>query len=337
MKAKNLQTLVEEVIESLPVPEDDQKALERQVIEMSRCNNYTWVRKLVSEGLMRSYPETVLCKRIRDGFHNKVQNLEFTSKHKFDNDFPIVGFAVDAKSSPMSNDVYLKRDLGMMGWHICRPIETYEFDFGTDDAKNEPLSEYNICRKPGKQKARVIWVSATFPIVNERVESFTQKVLSEFPMFYHVSLDRLRARISSADVENGLIPQESEFGDFLYPPRNYIFSSKMAVLEWIRELLSGTIRNLVDMRNARRIGNDIQRNGGDRMNAKVAAPEYQKESEFPLAVYQVDLRKMVEDGHPLRLYRDNNWRDQPDAFFTMDHIPGEYLQDVTDEFARKSI
>lgn len=305
-------------------------SLENLTEELLLCDGYQMCRQMISEGLIRSYPEDAVCRRMLSTYGVRAKNIEFTSANKHDNDLPIIGMAIDARGNPQILTGFTKRDLGMLGWHICRPVEYYAFDFGTQESKEDEFSEYNMCKDPGRHHAYVFWLAPNSPISNERVSSFTKEILSKYPKFYHVSLDRLRARINLAK-NTGLIPQESEFGDFLYPPRNYLFSSEDAAARWVEDLLT-TELGTTKLRNLRVVGNDVQRNNGNRTRAAPADDKFQSKNAWPLAVYEVDLRKLVDDGHPLRLYRDNNWADQPDAFFTMDHIPGEYLRDITDEF-----
>ena len=251
---------------------------------------------------------------------------------KFDNNLPCVGIAVDAKSNPQIFKAGIRRELNVCGWFESEPPQTYDFNFEVDPSSN-PLAKFGFCNQPGVQSAIVTWVKARYPIHTENVKEFTEKVLRSTKTFYHVSIERLMARIQSSNGAGGLIPRASKSGDFWYPERNYVFGSKSAMLNWINGLLGSEFENTVS-RNLRRIGNDVRKKEAEnkeRKDAKVADEKYQKFTDWPIAIYKVDLKRMVSDGRPLRLYRDNNWESQIPAYFTPDLIPQQYLHDITRE------
>lgn len=305
-----------------------EEELERRVEEIALINGYEQQRQLISEGLLRSFPEEMLCKRIASAYSGKVKNLQFVAIDKFDNDLPCVGIATDAKSNPKMFENLIKRELGVTGWFISEPPSFQQFEFDNETDRDNPLSKYGFCNNPGTQRAYIMWVKARFPISGDNVQAFTKKVLDSTPIFYHVSLERLNARIQLASGGGGLVPQESTKGAFLYPERNYVFGTKEAMIDWLNDVLGVNFRKTAT-NNLRRIGNEVQKNKGDRNRAPVADEQYQNLADWPITIYTVDLNRLVADGHPLRLYRDNNWPKSVSAYFTPDPIPQQYLNDVT--------
>lgn len=218
-----LETISEELFSN------KERELERRVEEIALINGYRQQRQLISEGLIRSYPAEVLCRRIAKAYSGKVQNVEFTMNGKFDNNLSCVGIAVDAKSNPQIFKTGIRRELNVCGWFESEPPQIYDFNFEADLSSN-PLAKFGFCNQPGVQSAIVTWVKARYPIHTENVKEFTEKVLRSTKTFYHVSLERLMARIQPANGTGGLIPRASKSGDFWYPERNYVFGSKSAML-----------------------------------------------------------------------------------------------------------
>ena len=323
-----LGVLLEAINEELFSNEENE--LERRVEEIALINGYHQQRQLISEGLLRSFPAEVLCRRIAKAYSGKVQNVEFTTTNKFDNNLPCVGIAVDAKSNPQIFKTGIKRELDVSGWFESTPARIDDFDFEPTPSSN-PLAQFGFCHRPGVQKALIIWVKARYPIFTENVSAFTEKVLKSTKTFYHVSLERLMARIQPSNGTGGLIPQASNTGDYWYPERNYVFGSKSAMINWINQILGPDFEKTVS-KNLRRIGNDVrmkEEEHKERKEAKVADEQYQNLTNWPITIYTADLKRMVSDGRRLRLYRDNNWESKIPAYFTPDPIPQQYLNDVT--------
>ena len=161
-------------------------------------------------------------------------------------------------------------------------------------------------------------------------------MLQTHDKFYHVSFERLFAKIYSDKDAGGLVPQEGIVSPFLFPERIYLFGNLAEATNWIRVHLN-SMPNLARTayRSSRKIGNDVQkmRRKKLRPNEVRLAPEaYQKPELFPFSVFEVDLERAVADGNKVRLFRDNNFDPMTDSFFTDDQIPKQYLRDITSWF-----
>ncbi len=320
----------------------DDERLSCLVVEKQMAALVKHTRRLISEGIIKSYPAEFVSRKISEYLtDNGVQNISVISHAQHDNELPALQIAFPFSGDKKDEERFLlpiEKEIERYGWFYGQNRKRSPFPFAIEGEKNPKTvpEDYSRTATPGTFDSLVIFLKARYPISNSTVDTFTKKVLERHDKFYHVSFERLFAKIYSNADASGLVPQEGIVSPFLFPERVYLFGNLAEANHWIRSHLS-SMANVARTayRSSRKIGNDVQKMKAKKLQpseVRLAPEEYQKPERFPFSVFEVDLKRAVADGNRVRLFRDNNFDPMADSFFTDDQIPKQYLRDITSWF-----
>ena len=149
-----------------------------------------------------------------------------------------------------------------------------------------------------------------YPIVNDRVGSFSAWTISHIKTFYHVTFKKYAEKI----LRNGLQPSFTRRGEFYHPERIYLFGDKTTAIHFLEhQELDYDLQSRV---NTRKIGN----------SGRTADIKYQNGVSKGMVLLKVNLKQMLNDGKLAKLYHDNRWDADSLVFFTQTSINPKYIE-----------
>lgn len=257
---------------------------------------------LVAEGFFKSYPNDVVERTIKD-LLNKERDLcgyfdiypssvADPSMHDKENDFQIITLATERFNNTLKEKISKKLDL--CGWYIS---DTYR---EISDGGEHYFATIIEPKYPNDAK-------------NARLKS--DKTIDKVKIFYHISFKKFENKILS----NGLLPSISSRKQFYHPDRVYLFSDKDVAKEFVlfHKTTHLSFTNAMNKRKTKHGTNVID--ADDRYQDKESKKE-------PIVAFEVNLKKMKDDGREITIFHDNRFNEKDLAYFTQNYIPPKYLK-----------
>lgn len=150
-----------------------------------------------------------------------------------------------------------------------------------------------------------------FPINNERVLDFSRELVETYKKFYHCTFRKYARRI----MVNGLVPSFGGRSEFIHPERIYLFTDRTMAFRFGDVSLDDETKRLLKRK----------------VHDRDALEKYQDSREMDVIVFEVDLKRMFNDGCKINLYHDNRWDPSSPVFFTVNSIKPTYLTEIKNE------
>ena len=270
-----------------------------------------WYAKQLDEGYFKSYPESVVMKRIETflkknhslcgHFDLYRSSLSNPTKHDEENNFQLLTLAVEKYGDEAKNK--LSSELAAYGWYI--------------GSANREISDSG-------ERYFEISLEPKFPSDDSEIEKKSKELIEKVKIFYHVSFKKYEQKI----LKNGLLPSLTSRSTFEHPERIYLFTDIDIAKQFVRFHKTSLLSFTKEM-NKRKI------KGGKIAKDKLAPIDSQKKfqdkeaDEEPMVAFEVDLYQMMKDGKTINLYHDNRFNEKGKAYLTQNTIPPKYLKKIT--------
>ena len=147
-----------------------------------------------------------------------------------------------------------------------------------------------------------------FPISNDRVFEVSRKLISKYETFYHCTFRKYARKIKT----NGLVPSFGGRSEFAHPERIYLFTDMEVAFEFGGVSLDGETECILKRK----------------VRQHDAIQKYQDHHDMDVVVFEVDLKRLIDDGCKISLYHDNRWDATSPVFFTVNSIKPAYLTEI---------
>ena len=247
--------------------------------------------KLIEEGYFKSFSSEVVKKDV-------IKTLSVAGLTE-DVDFEIVG--EDELSSP----------------DLCNDMEIFHLAFASKPPKTLVTKIESLLARdgwylsatiPGEDSFTFI-CEPTFPISNDHVSGISRRLILKYKKFYHCTFRKYARRI----ITNGLIPSFGGRSEFIHPERIYLFTNKSMAFKFGDVSLDDETERLLKRK----------------VRGRDAPEKYQDDNEKDIVVFEVNLKKMLDDGNKINLYHDNRWDPSSPVFFTVNSIKPAYLSEIS--------